>query len=70
MSFETEGFFSAGMAQFWVAVNNQGPTKAWFDFAHDLSRFVLEMIGRQKIPPCSDTQRFTLTARWKGVPTP
>jgi hypothetical protein len=62
MSFETEGFFSADMAQFRAAVNNQEPTKAWFDFARDLSRFVLEMIRGQKTPPVSDTQRFPLAA--------
>lgn len=62
MTFDTHGFASPDMNQFRIAVKSKEPTKAWFDFAHDLNRFALELVSGQDEPPVSDTQRFTLAA--------
>ena len=62
MSFDTDGFFSPDMDPFRVAVTSQVPTKAWFDYAHDLNRFALAMVGGLDMPSSDDRQRFTLAA--------
>ena len=62
MSFDTDGFFSTDMEKFRAAVTSQQPTKAWFDYAHDLNRFALAMVGDLAMPSLADKQRFTLAA--------